>query len=428
MNNLLISQFQSSKWSAEPIWLESFITRVSQQQVSQAMADIEVAVPKRSFSVVGGTAIIEISGVLLKTVPAWLRFWGIEATGYDEIRAQLGEAMADDAIDSIHLQVSSPGGIVDGLVDTADAIYNARKTKKVTATVEDLTASAAYWLTSQAGTIDAGRTAEIGSIGVYTVYLDSSKLADDMGFKVVLIKSGEHKGMGVAGVEITAEQIAAVQGNIDAIADQFIDSVARGRSRDAADIRKLATGQLWIAAEARKLGLIDRVTTIESQNSSNNNQTLGDQVMKDKNTEKDNVAEIETATTAAVDDERTRMTQIRTEFADDPEFALKACTEGWDLDRAKAEYCGVLRDKLKTKAAETKQETKANGAAPIVTDDSDDSDDGGDFMAQAKAMAAEQKISVTAAMKKLNRQNPTLHTAFLQSSQAGGRQAYYQSA
>lgn len=429
MNNLFLAQFLSSKWAAEPVFLESFITQVSQLAVTEALAEIEVAEKPRTFTVVGGRAVINISGVLLKSVPSWLRFFGIEATGYGDIRAQLGQALADDSVKSIHLQVSSPGGIIDGLADTADAIFEARKTKKVTAAVEDLSASAAYWLTSQAEKIDAGRTAEVGSIGVYTVYLDSSKAAEDEGFKVVLIRSGEHKGMGVAGVEITDKQIEAVKENIDAIADHFVGSVSRGRAKEPGAVKKLATGRLWIAAEAKKLGLIDRVTN-STQQSSKTTKNKGDQVMemeKEKETKNEtatniSTVEIDNAKTAAVNDERARMGQLKAEFPDDPEFALKAFADGLTVDEAKAAYCDVLREKIKEQPA-VQKETKGEGSAPIPSSDTD-GQAGGDFMAEAREMAEKKKITVTAAMKRLRRKNPALHEAFLEKSRTEGEAMY----
>jgi len=428
MNNLLFVQFQSSKWSAEPIFLESFLAQLADLNVTESIADIEVAARPAAYQVVNGRAVINILGVLLKTVPSWLRFFGIKATGYDEIQSQIGQALADSSISGIHLQVSSPGGIVDGLVDTADAIFAARETKKVTATIEDIGASAAYWLASQAETIEAGRTAEVGSIGVYTVYLDSSKAADDAGFKVVLIKSGEHKGMGVAGVEITDEQIAAVQESIDAIAGQFVDSIARGRGRESAEISKLATGRMWIAAEAKKLGLIDKVITVTSKSSSNKAQSKKGEIKMDQNENKTvDIEAVKAESSATAAKEQTeRMKALSEAFPDDPEYAVKAFTEGKSVEKAKADYCDVLREKIKEQNNSQSQieNRQSKGAAPIESGDTDNAAAGGDFIAEARAMAKEEGISVTAAMKKLNRTNPGLHAAFISRSRAERPAAY----
>jgi len=426
MNNPVVSNYQTSKWAAEPLFLESFIRQISGLNITESLADIEVAAKPRSYSVIGGRAVINISGVLLKTVPGWLRFWGIEATGYDEINAQIGQAIADESITGIHLRIDSPGGIIDGLAETADAIYAARSSKKVTATVEDLSASAAYWLAAQAETIAAGRTAEVGSIGVYTVYLDASKAAEEAGFRVVLIRSGEHKGMGVLGAEITDEQIAAVQDVIDKLAAQFVKSVARGRAAEEKTIAALATGRLWIAGDAKKLGLIDRVTNIKQQDKSNS-KSKGETKMDNEN--KTDTAEIEKAVTesaaAAKSAETERMKAMNEAFADDPRYAIEAFAEGKTVEQAKADYCDILRERLAKKDNEKRAENSeaAVGSEPLATGDTD-GDNGGDFLTEARAMAAEKKISVTAAMKKLQRQNPAAHEAFKRKCETDGESMY----
>ncbi len=254
-------EMKMHRWAMEPAALQAFMDALASLPATAALPAIDVAAPRRGLKVHNGTAVIAVSGVLLKTFPAWLRLWGIVGTGYDEIRAQLDEAMASKSVKAIELHVASPGGVVDGLADTADAIRAARQTKPVTAVVEDLAASAAYWLASQAQEIEANRTAEIGSIGVYTVYVDRSKADKKRGRKIIVIRSGEHKGMGVDGV--TDEQVNAVQEIVDALNTQFVNAVAEGRGLPSERIRALATGRLWLADAAREYKLIDVVTRME---------------------------------------------------------------------------------------------------------------------------------------------------------------------
>jgi signal peptide peptidase SppA len=346
--------------------------------------------------------------------------WGINATGYDEISEQIAEALADDKVEGIHLQISSPGGMIDGLADTADAIYSAREIKPVTATIEDLGASAAYWIASQAITIDANRTTEVGSIGVYTVYLDWTKFEEEMGVKVIVIRSGEHKGMGIDGV--SENQIAAVQEIIDALADNFINAVAAGRNKSSEDIRKLATGRLWIAETALELGLIDGIKEIESASENTNinkgaitmenDKEKGEQLTAEQ-IEKTASTVATAAATAAVENERTRMGQMQAEFADDPEFAMKAFAEGKSLAEAKAEYCDVLREKVKATEEKAEQANKANktkGASPLENSGSGDGQGGG-FIAAAKELAEAKGIKLGDAFKKVAREQPELYAA-----------------
>ena len=56
-----------------------------------------------------------------------------------------------------------------------------------------------YWSASQCTRIYANDMAIVGSIGTYGVVYDSSKMAEDVGIKVHVVRAGEMKGAGVAG-------------------------------------------------------------------------------------------------------------------------------------------------------------------------------------------------------------------------------------
>ena len=425
--NSLIAQYESYKWAMEPTLLKGFFERVAALPDSQLVTDISIAAAPREIRIEGSTAVVAISGVLLKTVPSWVRFWGIAATGYDEIRQMIGHAAGSKAVERIHLQIDSPGGQVDGLIEAADAIFAARRDKTVTATIEDLGASAAYWLASQAETIDAGRNTEVGSIGVYTVYVDFTKAAADAGAKVIVIRSGEHKGMGVMGAEITDEQIAAVQDVIDAIAENFISAVAAGRGKEVEDIRELATGRLWIAEAARELGLIDAVTyppaaepgadgNTGQQSSDIKSTTQGDNLMEEQE-------KIDQAVAKTAEGERGRLADIKTACDGDLEFAVAAWERGLSGLEAKAEYADVLREKLTASEKQHAESRQADGAEAMATGDTDAAA-GGDFIAEVRDLAEEKDIPKTEAMRRIKRRKPELYADFQRQCETRGRQMY----
>jgi len=435
MNNSIVAELQSHKWAMEPGKLKAFIERMAGLPEGMAISSLAIAQKPRELKVINGTAVIAISGVLLKTVPGWIRFFGIEATGYDEIREQVAAALANKAVKNIHLQVDSPGGQVAGQVDASDAIFNARQQKPVTATIEDLGASGAYWLTSQAESIEVNRNTMVGSIGVYSVYVDYSKMDEEHGVKVIVIRSGEHKGMGFD--KITEEQVKGVQKIIDGMAENFIEAIARGRGRDTEDIRELATGQLWIAAAALELGLVDAVVDKRNQSNQIQSDIKGETVMKTEDEIKAEQAEqIAKATAkataegkeAAISEEKQRVSKINEKFGENPEFAFKAVVEGWTLAEAHEAYNDVLREKLKARGtAAPAANERSQGAEAIATGDTDGAGSG-DFIAEARELAETKKITVTAAMKKLARTRPNLHQAFLSQSMAAGRAGYAASA
>ena len=380
------------------------------------MAKIEIA-DQLPLSIAGGVATIPISGVLLKTVPGWVRYWGIEATGYDEIRQMLALAVSDPRVERIELRIDSGGGQVAGGMEAADAIRAADAVKPVTAVVEDLAASGAYWLATSARRIEAGRNAEVGSIGVYMVYRDWSKMFEAAGVKTIVIRSGEHKGMGVEGAPITEAQIAAEQEIVDQIAGHFVQQVATGRRMTVDKIQSLATGRAWLAPAALKLGLIDALgdgsqpapAPSGPRNESPHNESAaaavnltheGDMTMPDQIQQP-----VVTAETALAN-EKKRVTEIKTAFPKDAPFALEAIEQGWDITAAKAQYCDRLL------AGKVVLPGKANGVPPLPDNDSAEGP-ASDFLEQAAQLAKEAKITKTEAMKRLAHDQPELHQAFL---------------
>lgn len=419
MPNSIIAEYQSQPWLMEPAALKAFIERVAGLPENASLLGVTIERKPALLEVAGGVARIPINGVLLPKVPSWMRLWDLNVTGYDQITAQVTEATGRKDVTAIELAIDSPGGMVAGVMSAADAIFNARSVKPVTAVITNLGASAAYWLASQARTIAAADANTLaGSIGVYSVYVDWSKALADEGLKIIVIRSGEHKGMGLDA--ITESQIAAIQQYIDATAANFIAAVARGRGRTIEDIAPQATGQLWIAVAARELGLIDAVIDGAMKNSQTT-QIQGDQHMDPIQAN----AELEKVKTdsarSAQNDERIRMSQLKTAFVDDPDFAIKAFTEGWSLEQAKANYCDVLREKLKEQGK--KAGDKTTGAAAIPEADADGVTQG-DFLEEARSLAKEKGITVTAAMKQLNRRKPGLHEAFVQRCKNEGKQMY----
>lgn len=206
----------------------------------------------------GGIALIELSGPLMKHRSS---FSGGSSTV--TARYQIRQAAADSQVTGILLQIDSPGGTVSGTADLAADIAAAAARKPVHAHIDDLCASAAYWLASQCHRITAGATALVGSIGTYAVIQDASQWAANEGIKVHVVRAGEFKGSGIPGTEVTAEQLADMQRTVDALNAHFLAGVSAGRQLSAADTAALADGRVHIAAEARRLKLIDAIGSID---------------------------------------------------------------------------------------------------------------------------------------------------------------------
>lgn len=163
-------------------------------------------------------------------------------------------------VTAIVVAFDSPGGLVTGTPEAAEAMLAARQAKKVTAVVDPLAASAAYWIASQATEITAIPTGDVGSIGVRMMHMDCSGLLAADGITVTHIFSGEFKTEGNPYEPLSDLARARFQAESDAIHADFIAAVARGRGVSAAEVRDgFGKGRVVTAREAKKAGMIDRI-------------------------------------------------------------------------------------------------------------------------------------------------------------------------
>ena len=210
------------------------------------------------YQIVDGIAVVDVTGVLRKNATLWQRFFG-GGNSYIQIEQAVREATSDSSVRGIMLRIDSPGGTVSGGSDAADAIYEARQVKPVVSYISDLGASAAYRLASQSDRIFSDRDAQVGSIGTFAVVEDMSKMADDMGIKVHVVKAGKHKGDGTPGTEVTDEQLSEMQREVNRLNEVFLDEIVRGRNMTREQVGELADGRIHIGTDAQELGLTDGV-------------------------------------------------------------------------------------------------------------------------------------------------------------------------
>jgi signal peptide peptidase SppA len=240
-------------WAIDRKFAESQIPAL---EVTDASAVIKAEEP----STVKGeddVCYIPIRGVMMKHESSWGGGCSTVAT-----RRSLRRAANDPNCSKIVLLVDSPGGSVDGTADLADDIVKVKATKPVVAYIEGMCCSAALWVASQCTQVVCSpNVLSVGSIGVYTVWYDTSKAYEEAGISPILISSGGIKGQPVSGLPIPEEVIDECQAMITHIRDVFASAVATGRGMDVEDVLLLADGRTWRASEAESLGLVDRIAS-----------------------------------------------------------------------------------------------------------------------------------------------------------------------
>lgn len=211
----------------------------------------------KNFAFSDGTAIIPVHGSLINRYGGY--YYG-EMTGYNFIRRQRAEAMADPDVERIIYDVNSNGGEAAGCFELSNESFELRGEKPTLAVVDSNCYSAAYAFASSADKISVTPSGGAGSIGVISMHADVSKLLDDFGVKITLITAGDHKADGNPFSALSDEVRADIQADVDMTRDKFVALVARNRGLDEKVVRD-TEARTYNAEDALALNLIDEIAT-----------------------------------------------------------------------------------------------------------------------------------------------------------------------
>jgi serine protease SohB len=168
--------------------------------------------------------------------------------------------VARPSTDEVVLRLQSSGGTVTGYGLAAAEILRLRDRKiKVTASVDQVAASGGYMMACAADKIVAAPFALVGSIGVVAPAPNLHRLLKKNDIDYEELTAGEFKrSVSVLG-EITPAGRAHFLGKIEDIHTAFKSFLAE--RRPAADLARVANGDVWLASEAVSLGLVDALST-----------------------------------------------------------------------------------------------------------------------------------------------------------------------
>jgi len=177
----------------------------------------------------------------------------------------------DDSIKNVILSMDSPGGQVTGVAEFSQYLRNF--SKPVYGFGYGYVASAMYWIGSSTTKLYGAPTAEFGSIGTVAVYMDTSARDEKNGVKRFEIVSNlsENKRLDP---QSDAGREAELK-ILDQITELFVADVATGRKTTSQNVLdKFGRGKMFIASEAKELGMIDGIKTLNelvTELNSNNN-------------------------------------------------------------------------------------------------------------------------------------------------------------
>lgn len=162
---------------------------------------------------------------------------------------------------AVALQINSPGGspVQSSLIGSRIRRLSEEKKVPVFAFVEDVAASGGYWLASAADEIWADESSIVGSIGVISSGFGAHEFLAKQGIERRVYTAGTSKSMLDPFRPENPDDVARLKGILEDLHENFKAQITARRGPKITTDKDLFTGEIWLAAKAVELGLIDGV-------------------------------------------------------------------------------------------------------------------------------------------------------------------------
>ncbi len=161
------------------------------------------------------------------------------------------------------LRIDSPGGTVGDSQEIYSALKRLREKVKIVASFGNISASGGVYIGMGAEHIVANPGTITGSIGVILRGNNLERLLEKIGVSFKVVKSGPYKDILAFDRELTEAEEHILQELIDVSYQQFVQTVAEGRSLAVEAVKRFADGRIFTGQQALELGVVDRLGTEE---------------------------------------------------------------------------------------------------------------------------------------------------------------------
>lgn len=262
----IVRAFYGNQWAILPEKMEEireFLTARA-NGVTWTPEEIQARIGERPtpFAAPQGSqvAVLNLFGVMSQRMNSLEQTSG--GTSTEQFGAAFDEAVANDDVKAIVLNVDSPGGAVMGTPELGAKIFAARGVKPIVSVVNSLAASAGLWVAAQADEIVMTQSGQIGSLGVLAIHRDESGAMEQAGVKETVISASPFKAEQIG--PLTKSATTHIQEMVDRRFVEFVAAVAAGRGVSpetaAADFGQ---GRMLDAETAMNVGLADRIGTLQ---------------------------------------------------------------------------------------------------------------------------------------------------------------------
>jgi len=184
--------------------------------------------------------------------------------GSTSIAELLAQARAREDIKALVLRVDSGGGGAFA----SDLIYQELKYTRdagipIFVSMGSVAASGGYWLATAADKIWATPTTITGSIGVFGAFPTVEKTLAKLGINTDGLGTTALAGSMRLDRDLPPIANSVIQQGVEFTYRSFLQRVADAREQTPEAIHKVAQGQVWSGTQAKKLGLVDELGSLD---------------------------------------------------------------------------------------------------------------------------------------------------------------------
>jgi len=163
------------------------------------------------------------------------------------------------------LSIDSPGGAPADAERIADALTNLRRKhdKPLHAVIGNIGASAAYMIALRADRIVAGKYSLVGSIGAVMAPWQFDRAIARLDVSQRVYASGKLKSFLNPFTAVTPEADAKARHLVDQLGSTFVTDLKTARGPALKAGIDYGTGEIWSGVEAKEIGLVDSIGTLE---------------------------------------------------------------------------------------------------------------------------------------------------------------------
>ncbi|WP_299286618.1 signal peptide peptidase SppA [uncultured Mucilaginibacter sp.] len=183
--------------------------------------------------------------------------------GSEGISKAIRKARMDKKVKAVVLRINSPGGSSLASDVLWREVMLTKKVKPIIVSMGDVAASGGYYMACAADSIFAQPNTITGSIGIFAILPNMQNfLNQKLGVTFDGVKTGKFADLGDVTRPLNPAERAILQDQVNRGYLDFTSAVATGRKKTQKYIDSIGQGRVWTGSQALKIGLVDRLGSI----------------------------------------------------------------------------------------------------------------------------------------------------------------------